>query len=139
MADFSLNRGAIRLSKRASGVLEGLFALIEATTPHIHTAFDVLGRSELKGCMASSDDTLARAYVHFCLACLYDSARRCYGNDEASLMVDALFARCFEGALPRHELFQEYISFPLFREEGDSRRTRVSLRKPCVSGGSWKT
>lgn len=125
--DFSLDRGAIRVSNRGSQILEGLFALIKSAMPYIDTAFGVLDKSELQGFLASGEDTRVGSYIHYCLACSYDCARRVYGNDEASLMVDALFARCFKGALPKHELYQEYIAFPLFPEE--RRRSAESSKR----------
>ncbi|HEY5174457.1 MAG TPA: hypothetical protein VII95_02705 [Terriglobales bacterium] len=136
--DFSIECGAITISKRGEQLLSGFASLISAAMPAIRPILDT-DDAEPDSDVKQDAKTAANIAIQFCISCAFECANTHYGTDQASLLVDALFYRFFD-KVPNDELFQRYLELPLLpnqlkdtdRAKGPSRIFQFSLD---ISGG----
>jgi len=128
--DFSFDEGRIGCSDRGRQLLLAFHELIKGTLPAVAAAFDE-NEAEPGSRLSLGQDAAVSAYVQFCIACLYEPARAHYGAHQGSLFADALFADCHNGRLPRDDLFQMYLEYPIFP---DNRKKQLPDRPGRLPG-----
>ncbi len=121
--DFSINSGAVEISKKGQQVLSGFASLISATIPTIRPLVDT-DDAEPDSAVKQDAKAAANIAIQFCISCSFECANSHYGTDQASLFVDALSYRFFN-RLPNDELFQRYLELPLLPNQ---------LTAPMTSG-----
>jgi hypothetical protein len=114
--DLCVQDGALVINPRGSRCLDGASELLKSVVPLIEGCCrDEIKRTD-QGDGNREDALIEKLCNHFAIACVWDAARRHYGQDQGSLFVDACFYRIYSKYPSLDEPFHRYISLPLFRD-----------------------
>jgi len=109
--DMIVRDGTLVLAPRGSQAVDGVFELLKTTLPLIRTHFED-NAHKLKQDYDNWEDALDDLCISFSIACVWDAARRYYGQDRGSLFVDAMFHRIYSRYPKLNEPFHRYVEVP---------------------------